>query len=108
MDVKQRVFEAAGELLVESGGVPTVAMVRERARCSNADATRFLREWRGQHEQQVAQEADVPAVPANVEQVAQRSTRALWQAAVQAARAEHTVALAAAQAGVETARAEAD
>nr|WP_281254312.1 DNA-binding protein [Sanguibacter antarcticus] len=108
--MKERVFSAAEEIATESGATPTptVALVRVRAQCSNADATRYLREWRSERAEHFRAEANVPAMPAAVDQAVRRSTTTLWSVAVQAARAEHDAALAAARASVEESRAEAD
>ena len=42
--VKDRVYAAAGRISAEKN--PTVATVREAAGVSNADAGRYLKEWR--------------------------------------------------------------
>lgn len=108
LSTRERVYLAADELLADTGSRPTVTAVRAKAGCSNADATLFLREWRAERAEQAAADADVPAMPEAVEQLAARNAAALWKAAVFAARTEHEAALAAARAQVEDARAETD
>ncbi|MGC5168706.1 DNA-binding protein [Luteimicrobium sp. DT211] len=108
MDVKTRVYEAADELLAETGKRPSVALVRERARCSMADASRYVREWWTKAQEKAAGEQPVPGLPSPVAEAAQRSTLALWRAAIAAAREEHASASAAAQASVVEAQEAAD
>jgi len=56
---QSRIYEAAEEIRIE-GGKPTVAAVRERARVSNADATRHLRAWRADQSSASARLLPVP------------------------------------------------
>lgn len=107
MDARQRVFAAATQLANE-GVKPTVALVRDAAKCSSADATKFLREWKQERAQEAAAAADVPSVPGAVQQLAERTTTALWAAAVQAARTEFDAERAELLQNAEDARAEAD
>lgn len=107
MDARQRVFAAATQLANE-GTRPTVALVRDAAKCGSADATKFLRDWKQERAQEAAAAADVPSVPGTVQQLAERTTTALWAAAVQAARAEFDTERAELLQNAEDARAEAD
>ncbi|NNH54928.1 hypothetical protein HLB15_22155 [Promicromonospora citrea] len=101
---KERVFQAADELAGEGTPV-TVTTVRERAGCSNAAATRYLREWR---EERRAQEQVLPELPASVTALVTRGVENLWGAAVQAARAEHEQEAAAADEALTAVVGEAD
>lgn len=105
---QERVYAAADQLLAEHGKRPSVALVREKARCSMADATRYTREWWADHQKAARTEQPTPDLPSPVADLAQRSTLAFWRAAVAAAREEHTAALAAARAEVDEAQEAAD
>ncbi len=82
---KDRVFDAAAAVDRE-GGKPTVATVRERAGVNNADATRYLREWR---EDRAAAGTKIAALPSALVEQAQRVASAMWVEASSLAAASH-------------------
>ncbi|WP_254455193.1 DNA-binding protein [Paenarthrobacter ureafaciens] len=90
LSVKDRVYAAAEEISVERR--PTVSTVRAAAGVSNADATRFLKEWNEEKRSAGGQVAATP--PALLEQAA-RLAGAVWAEASAAATERH--------AGLETA-----
>lgn len=80
-----RVYAAADEI-ERDGGKPTVASVRERAGVNNADATRYLRQWR---EGRAASGATIAALPAALVEHSQRVAGLMWAEASQLAGAAH-------------------
>ncbi|WP_461473285.1 DNA-binding protein, partial [Microbacterium sp. HJ5] len=80
-----RVHTAADEIERE-GGKPTVATVRERAGVNNADATRYLREWR---EGRAASGATIASLPPALIEHSQRVAGLMWAEASQLAGAAH-------------------
>ncbi|WP_036962090.1 DNA-binding protein, partial [Promicromonospora kroppenstedtii] len=88
---KERVFQAADALVAEGAAV-TVTNVRERAGCSNATATKYLREWRETRAAESDARSALPELPSSVSALAERGIEALWGAAVEAARTEHEAA----------------
>ena len=104
---RDRVFAAADALLAEDVPV-TVTTVRERAGCSNATATTYLRAWREERAAADAEAAALPDLPRPVTHLVERGVDALWREALRAARSEHLTALGDAQSARDTAREEAD
>uniref|UniRef100_UPI00389AC057 DNA-binding protein n=1 Tax=Pigmentiphaga litoralis TaxID=516702 RepID=UPI00389AC057 len=82
--IKERVFAAAER--VAADGVPTVAAVRAAAGVSNADATKYLRDWKAE---QVAAAGQVPATPAPLAEHAARLAGAMWAEASRTAAERH-------------------
>ncbi|MFF2053711.1 DNA-binding protein [Leifsonia sp. NPDC058194] len=82
---RERVHTAADDIERE-GGKPTVATVRERAGVNNADATRYLREWR---EAQASSGAKIAALPAALVEQSQRVAGLMWAEASSLASASH-------------------
>ncbi|NQX29862.1 DNA-binding protein [Microbacteriaceae bacterium VKM Ac-2854] len=80
----ERVYAAADTIGAERN--PTVASVRELAGVSNADATRYLKQWR--EERQNAGSAIAAAPPALIEQAA-RLAGGLWSEASRLAAETH-------------------
>ena len=79
--VKDRVFAAAEQISAERR--PTVSTVRAAAGVSNADATRYLKEW---SEEKLAAGGQVAATPPALLEQATRLAAACWaEASVQAA-----------------------
>jgi chromosome segregation ATPase len=84
--VKDRVYAAAERISAEKN--PTVATVREAAGVSNADATRFLKEWRVERD---SAGSKIAATPATITEQALRLAGTVWEEAVRAASAEHAI-----------------
>ncbi len=84
--VKDRVYAAAERISVERN--PAVATVREAAAVSNADATRFLKEWRAERD---SAGSKIAATPATITEQALRLAGMVWEEAVRTATAEHSV-----------------
>ncbi len=84
--VKDRVYAAAEQVSAEKS--PTVATVREAAGVSNADATRFLKEWRVERD---SAGSKIAATPAAITEQALRLAGAVWEDAVRAATDEHAI-----------------
>ena len=84
MSVKDRVFAAAEQISAERR--PTVSTVRAAAGVSNADATRYLKEW---VEEKQAAGGQVAATPATVLEQAARLAGACWAEASTLADARH-------------------
>ncbi|MCQ9165465.1 DNA-binding protein [Arthrobacter sp. STN4] len=84
--VKDRVYAAAERISAEKN--PTVATVREAAGVSNADATRFLKEWRAERD---SAGSKIAATPATITEQALRLAGTVWAEAVHTATAEHAI-----------------
>lgn len=84
--VKDRVYTAAERISAERN--PTVATVREAAGVSNADATRFLKEWRAERD---SAGSKIAATPATITEQALRLAGTVWEEAVRTATAEHAI-----------------
>ncbi len=84
--VKDRVYAAAERISAERN--PTVATVREAAGVSNADATRYLKEWRTERD---SAGSKIAATPATITEQALRLAGTIWAEAVQTATAEHAI-----------------
>ena len=84
--VKDRVYTAAEQISVERN--PTVATVREAAGVSNADATRFLKEWRTERD---SAGSKIAATPATITEQALRLAGTVWAEALHTATAEHAI-----------------
>nr|WP_176704911.1 DNA-binding protein [Arthrobacter sp.]AXV46448.1 KfrA protein [Arthrobacter sp.]AXV46484.1 KfrA protein [Arthrobacter sp.] len=84
--VKDRVYAAAERISAEKN--PTVATVREAAGVSNADATRYLKEWRTERD---SAGSKIAATPATITEQALRLAGTVWAEAVQTATAEHAI-----------------
>ncbi|THJ65620.1 KfrA protein [Arthrobacter echini] len=82
--VKERVYAAAETISAERN--PTVSSVREAAGVSNADATRYLREWR---EEKAAAGSRIVATPQAVLEQAARLAGSVWADAVALATEQH-------------------
>ncbi|SDQ09354.1 DNA-binding protein [Pseudarthrobacter chlorophenolicus] len=82
---KDRVFAAAEQISAERR--PTVSTVRHAAGVSNADATRYLKEW---NEEKLAAGGQVAATPPALLEQATRLTAAVWAEASTQAAARHT------------------
>jgi hypothetical protein len=104
MDNQHRVHAAADALTAE-GIKPTVTQVRERAGCSMADASKFLRAWRTDQTRKNTAKPTTP-LPESLVGTVERTMGLLWSQAVNTARAEHEAALENARKLVENARAE--
>nr|WP_249777427.1 DNA-binding protein [Arthrobacter sp. C9C5] len=87
MSVKDRVFAAAEQISIERR--PTVSTVRAAAGVSNADATRYLKEW---VEEKQAAGGQVAATPATVLEQAARLAGACWAEASALANERHAAA----------------
>jgi chromosome segregation ATPase len=87
MSVKDRVFAAAEQISAERR--PTVSTVRAAAGVSNADATRYLKEWT---EEKQAAGGQVAATPAALLEQAARRAGACWAEASALANERHTAA----------------
>jgi chromosome segregation ATPase len=82
--VKDRVYAAAEAISAERN--PTVSSVRETAGVSNADATRYLRQWRQERESTGTQ---IAATPQPIAEQATRLAGALWAEASRLAADKH-------------------
>jgi chromosome segregation ATPase len=85
--VKDRVFAAAEQISAERR--PTVSTVRAAAGVSNADATRYLKEW---NEQKQAAGGQVAATPPAILEQAARLAGAVWADASSTANERHQAA----------------
>ncbi|MHC8609963.1 DNA-binding protein (plasmid) [Paenarthrobacter ureafaciens] len=85
--VKDRVFAAAEQISAERR--PTVSTVRAAAGVSNADATRYLKEW---NEEKQAAGGQVAATPPAILEQAARLAGAVWAEASTAANERHQAA----------------
>lgn len=83
---KNRVYAAAESISAEKN--PTVATVREVAGVSNADATRYLKEWRAERD---GAGSRIAATPAPIAEQALRLAGTVWEEAVRSATAEHAI-----------------
>ena len=83
--VKDRVFAAAEQISAERR--PTVSTVRAAAGVSNADATRYLKEW---NEEKLAAGGQVAATPPALLEQATRLAAAVWAEASTQAAERHT------------------
>ncbi|KRE61799.1 KfrA protein [Arthrobacter sp. Soil736] len=83
--VKDRVFAAAEQISAERR--PTVSTVRAAAGVSNADATRYLKEW---SEEKLAAGGQVAATPPALLEQAARLAAACWAEASTLAAERHT------------------
>ena len=84
--VKDRVYAAAERISAERN--PTVATVREAAGVSNADATRYLKEWRTERD---SSGSKIAATPASITEQALRLAGTVWEEAVRTATSEHAI-----------------
>ena len=84
--VKGRVYAAAERISTTTN--PTVATVREAAGVSNADAGRYLKEWRAERD---SAGSKIAATPPIITEQAMRLTGTVWAEAVRTATAEHVV-----------------
>ena len=84
--VKDRVYAAAERISATTN--PTVATVREAAGVSNADAGRYLKQWRVERE---SAGSKIAATPPVITEQAMRLAGTVWEAAVSTATAEHAV-----------------
>ena len=84
--VKDRVYAAAERISATTN--PTVATVREAAGVSNADAGRYLKEWRAERD---SAGSKIAATPPTVTELALRLAGTVWAEAVRTATAEHVV-----------------
>ncbi|MGN7150787.1 DNA-binding protein [Arthrobacter sp. SAFR-179] len=87
LSVKDRVFAAAEQISVERR--PTVSTVRAAAGVSNADATRYLKEWT---EEKHAAGGQVAATPPAILEQAARLAGAVWTEASSVANERHQAA----------------
>jgi chromosome segregation ATPase len=87
LSVKDRVFAAAEQISGERR--PTVSTVRAAAGVSNADATRYLKEW---NEEKQAAGGQVAATPPAILEQAARLAGAVWAEASSAANERHQAA----------------
>ncbi|MFJ6303098.1 DNA-binding protein [Pseudarthrobacter oxydans] len=87
LSVKDRVFAAAEQISAERR--PTVSTVRAAAGVSNADATRYLKEW---VEEKQAAGGQVAATPPAILEQAARLAGACWAEASAAANERHSAA----------------
>ncbi|WP_461186739.1 DNA-binding protein [Arthrobacter sp. Z4-13] len=83
--VKDRVFAAAQQISAERR--PTVSTVRAAAGVSNADATRYLKEW---NEEKLTAGGQVAATPPALLEQATRLAAAVWAEASTQAAERHT------------------
>lgn len=86
LSVRDRVYAAAEQISAERR--PTVSTVRAAAGVSNADATRYLKEW---SEEKAAAGGQVAAAPAALLEQAARLAGACWAEASALADARHAV-----------------
>ncbi len=86
LSVKDRVYAAAER--VSATVNPTVATVREAAGVSNADAGRYLKQWRAERE---SAGSKIAATPPVITEQAMRLPGTVWEEAVRTATAEHAV-----------------
>jgi hypothetical protein len=84
--VKDRVYAAAERISAEKN--PTVATVREAAGVSNADAGRYLKEWRAERD---SAGHKIAATPTTITEQALRLAGTVWEEAVRTATAEHDI-----------------
>lgn len=84
--VKDRVYAAAERISAERN--PTVATVREAAGVSNADATRYVKEWRAERD---TAGSKIAATPTIITEQALRLAGTVWEEAVRTATAEHAI-----------------
>ena len=84
--VKDRVYAAAERISVTTN--PTVATVREAAGVSNADAGRYLKEWRAERDSAGSR---IAATPPTITEQALRLAGTVWEEAVRTATAEHAI-----------------
>ncbi|MHA7177349.1 DNA-binding protein [Arthrobacter sp. Sr24] len=84
--IKDRVYSAAERLSADRN--PTVATVREAASVSNADATRYLKEWRAERD---SAGSKIAATPPTITEQALRLAGTVWEEAVRTATAEHAI-----------------
>jgi chromosome segregation ATPase len=84
LSVKDRVFAAAEKISAERR--PTVSTVRAEAGVSNADATRYLKEWA---EEKQAAGGQVAATPPTILEQAARLAGTCWAEASAAANERH-------------------
>ena len=82
--VQERVYSAAEQISVERN--PTVSSVREAAGVSNADATRYLKQWR---EEKAAAGTKIAATPQAVLEHAARLAGTVWAEAARLADDRH-------------------
>lgn len=87
LSVKDRVFAAADQIGAERR--PTVSTVRAAAGVSNADATRYLKEWT---EEKQAAGGQVAATPPAILEQAARLAGAVWAEASSVANERHQAA----------------
>lgn len=87
LSVKDRVFAAAEQISAERR--PTVSTVRAAAGVSNADATRYLKEWT---EEKQAAGGQVAATPPSILEQAARLAGAVWAEASSLATERHQAA----------------
>ncbi|MBG0738844.1 DNA-binding protein [Paeniglutamicibacter antarcticus] len=81
---KDRVYAAAEKISAERP--PTVSRVREGAAVSNADATRYLKEWR---DEQATSGSQIAATPQEITEQATRLAGTVWAQAAALAEATH-------------------
>lgn len=86
LSIKDRVYSAAERLSADRN--PTVATVREAAGVSNADATRYLKEWRSERD---SAGSKIAATPPAITEQALRLAGTVWEEAVRTATAEHAI-----------------
>ncbi|MBG0741719.1 DNA-binding protein [Paeniglutamicibacter antarcticus] len=84
--VKDRVYAAAERISATTN--PTVATVREAAGVSNADAGRYLKEWRAERD---SAGSKIAATPPTITEQALRLAGTVWEEAVRTATAEHAI-----------------
>ena len=82
--VKDRVYAAAEQISAERN--PTVSSVREAAAVSNADATRYLKQWR---EEKASAGTQIAATPQTVLEHAARLAGTVWAEAAKLAEDRH-------------------
>ena len=82
--VQERVYSAAEQISAERN--PTVSSVREAAGVSNADATRYLKQWR---EEKAAAGTKIAATPQAVLEHAARLAGTVWAEAARLADDRH-------------------
>ncbi|EMY34998.1 KfrA protein [Arthrobacter crystallopoietes BAB-32] len=82
--VKERVYAAAERISADRN--PTVSSVREAAGVSNADATRYLKQWR---EEKAAAGTQIAATPQAVLEHAARLAGTVWAEAARMADERH-------------------
>ena len=87
LSAKGRVYAAADRISAERS--PTVSTVRELARVSNADATRYLKAWKLEH---LAAAGKIAATPQPVTELAVRKAGVVWAEAATADYARHSEA----------------